>query len=70
MFEPASDVVVRVWDGVAAVRYLARIDVRFGDGRDSGLFWHTDIYERHANGWRVVWSQATPTDERDQTLAP
>jgi len=64
-FEPASEIAVRVYQDVAVLRYLARIDVRFGDAYDRGLFWHTDLYERTATGWRAVWSQATPTDERE-----
>jgi hypothetical protein len=26
---------------------------------DAGLFWHTDVWERRADGWQAVWSQAT-----------
>ena len=58
-FEPASDIAVRVYGNAAAVRYQARIEVRFSDQRDSGLFWHTDIYETRDGRWQAVWSQAT-----------
>jgi hypothetical protein len=67
VFEAASEIVVRHWDDVAAMRYLARIDVRFGTARDAGHFWHTDLYERAEGRWRVIWSQATPTADRDRT---
>jgi phage baseplate assembly protein W len=58
-FEPASDIAVRLYENAAAVRYQARIEVRFSDQRDSGLFWHTDIYETRDGRWQAVWSQAT-----------
>ena len=60
VFEPASDIEVKVFSDAGVVRYKARIDIRFSSGgRDGGLFWHTDIY-RHADGrWQAVWSQAT-----------
>jgi Domain of unknown function (DUF4440) len=67
VFEPASELRVRLYDDVAIVRYLARIDIRFPGGRDAGLFWHTDVYERRDGAWQVVWSQATPDpDTRTQ----
>jgi hypothetical protein len=61
VFEPASDIaVVRLGDGGAAVRYQARIDIRFGAGeRDGGLFWHTDLYLLRDGRWQAIWSQAT-----------
>ena len=61
VFEPASDIaVVRLGEGGAALRYQARIDIRFGSGgRDGGLFWHTDLYAMRDGRWQVVWSHAT-----------
>ena len=61
VFEPASDVaVVRLGEGGAAVRYQARIVIRFGaGGHDAGVFWHTDIYALRDGRWQVVWSHAT-----------
>jgi len=47
---------VQVSADMAAVRYQARIT--FPSGRIV-LCWHTDIYERQADAWRAVWSQAT-----------
>lgn len=59
-FEPASDVEVRAFADVAIARYQARIVVHDSDGEiDSGLFWHTDIWERRPEGWRAAWSHAT-----------
>jgi hypothetical protein len=59
VFEPASDIAVRVHESVALLRYLARIDIRFSDEGDGGIFWHTDAYELNGDQWQVVWSQAT-----------
>ncbi|HEX5829052.1 MAG TPA: nuclear transport factor 2 family protein [Candidatus Limnocylindrales bacterium] len=60
VFEPASPIQVLSFGDGVAVRYQARIEVRFGDGgADGGLFWHTDLYRRTDDGWQVVWSQAT-----------
>jgi hypothetical protein len=64
VFEPASEIAVRVWSDVAAVRYRARIEARWSTGRDRGLFWHTDIYERRDGDWQAVWSQATRIPDR------
>src|SRR5687767_8883568 len=59
VFEPASDIAVRVFDGAAAVRYQARIEVLVSGTLDSGLFWHTDIHELRDGRWQAIWSQAT-----------
>jgi hypothetical protein len=59
LFEPASEIAIRQYEGAAALRYQARIEVRFADGVDSDLFWHTDIDEIRDGRWQVVWSQAT-----------
>jgi hypothetical protein len=60
VFEPESDVAVQIFGDAGAVRYHARIDIRFASGgRDGGLFWHTDMYRRTDGRWQAVWSQAT-----------
>ena len=59
IFDPVSEVLVRVYDGAAIARYRVRIDCLFGGEPDSGEFWHTDAYELRDAGWQVVWSQAT-----------
>ena len=64
VFEPASDIAVRLFGSAAAVRYQARIEIRFSDQRDSGVFWHTDIYEKRDGRWQAVWSQATRISTR------
>ena len=59
-FEPASEVRVRAHETAAIVRYQARIVIHDDEGStDSGLFWHTDIWEQRGDSWQAVWSQAT-----------
>ncbi|PDS80595.1 nuclear transport factor 2 family protein [Rhizobium sp. L43] len=59
IWQPA-DIAVRLYDGVAVLRYRAQLEVVFG-GHKVALndYWHTDTYERHDERWMVVWSQAT-----------
>jgi hypothetical protein len=59
VFEPVSEIRVRVYDGAAIVRYRVRIEGEFGGERDAGEFWHTDAYEFRDARWQAVWSQAT-----------
>ena len=59
VFEAASPIRTRVVGSVGLVRYQARIQVRFGDEVDTGLFWHTDYYESRDGRWQAVWSHAT-----------
>lgn len=47
---------VRVAQGMAAVRYQARITFPWGKVVNC---WHTDVYELQAGVWRAAWSQAT-----------
>ena len=59
VFEADSDVAVKSFADVGMVRYRARIEIELPDGRDAGMFWHTDTYERRDGRWQAVWSQAT-----------
>jgi hypothetical protein len=59
VFEPASEIAVRIYDRAAAVRYKAKIEVIVSDQLDTGLFWHTDIYELRDGRWQAAWSHAT-----------
>ena len=64
VFEPESEVAVKLLGDAGLVRYQARIDIRFGSGgSDGGLFWHTDVYRRQGGRWQAVWSQATRIPE-------
>ena len=55
-----GDIAVRLYDGVAVLRYRAQLEVVFG-GQKIPLsdYWHTDTYENRDGQWMVVWSQAT-----------
>jgi hypothetical protein len=59
VFEPASEIAVRIVGDAAAVRYRARIVIDYEGGSDDGLFWHTDLYEQRDGRWQATWSQAT-----------
>ncbi len=60
VFEPASEIAVRVYGEAAVIRYRSRLQVAV-DGQDLGLGdnWHTDLYEQRDGRWQAVWSQAT-----------
>lgn len=47
---------VQISDGMAAVRYQAKIT--FPPGKVVAC-WHTDIYTPSSGSWRAIWSQAT-----------
>jgi hypothetical protein len=59
VFEPEGEIRVRIHATAAALRYVARIEMRMADGVDAGLFWHTDVYELRDGAWVATWSQAT-----------
>jgi len=59
VFEPDSDIAVRIVGDAAAVRYRAHIVIDFEGGSDDTLAWHTDLYERRDGRWQATWSQAT-----------
>ena len=58
---------VRAAADMAIVCYKAHL--RFPSGREVAC-WHTDSYERRAQGWQAVWSQATAiSDTRLHAIA-
>ena len=59
VFEPISEIRVRLYDQTAILRYRVRIEILVGGEQDSGNFWHTDAYELRHGVWQAVWSQAT-----------
>jgi hypothetical protein len=55
-----ADIAVRLYDGVAVIRYSAQLEVVFsGHKIPLSDYWHTDTYEHRDGRWMVVWSQAT-----------
>ena len=59
VFEPTSQIRVRLYDRAAILRYRVRIEIRVDGVPDAGSFWHTDAYELREDQWLAVWSQAT-----------
>jgi hypothetical protein len=59
VFEPISPIDVRIYGNAAALRYQVRFDLRVGGLRLAHDGWITDLYERRAGDWQVVWEQAT-----------
>ena len=60
VWEPVSAIEVRFYGEGAVIRYQSRLQITV-EGRKLPLsrYWHTDSYEKHNGGWKVVWSQAT-----------
>lgn len=55
-----ADIAVRLYDGVAVIRYSAHLEVVFsGHKIPLSDYWHTDTYEHRDGRWMVVWSHAT-----------
>ncbi len=59
-FEPDGEIAVRLAGDTAVIRYRSRLEI-MADGHLTPLapYWHTDLYERQAGSWQIVWSQAT-----------
>src|SRR5512143_1380842 len=51
VFEPTSEIRVRLYDRGAVLRYRVRIEILVSGGKDSGNFWHTDAYEYRDDRW-------------------
>ena len=64
VWQPDSDIDVRLFDQVALIRYRSRLHMSMA-GAVGALqhYWHTDAYERRDGRWQVVWSQATRIQE-------
>lgn len=60
VWEPASDIAVRLHGTAAVIRYRARLEIVVqGTKFPQREFWHTDLYEKRDGRWQVAWSQAT-----------
>jgi hypothetical protein len=60
VWEPDTDIKVRLYGLSAIIRYRSRAEVIIGGQlvpfRGA---WHTDAYEKRDGQWQVVWSHAT-----------
>jgi len=60
VFEPISEIEVRLYGKAAALIYQSKIDIVVsGLGRFTHEAWHTYLYEKRAGRWQAVWEQAT-----------
>ena len=60
VWEVDSPIDVRLFDGVALLRYRSILHMVYhGDDLGADKFWHTDSYEWRDGRWQVVWSHAT-----------
>ena len=51
---------VRVRGEMAVIRYQSQLEIIVGGEHiPRKRSWHTDSYEKHGEGWQVVWSHAT-----------
>lgn len=64
VFEPVSEIRVRLYGEAAILRYRVRIEITVGGAHDEGTFWYTDAYEFRGDRWQAVWSQATRIREQ------
>jgi hypothetical protein len=60
VFEPISEINVRLYGKAAVLTYQSKIDIVVaGLGRLTHEAWHTYLYEKHHGRWQAVWEQAT-----------
>ena len=60
LWEPVTQIAVRLHGDVAVIRYRSRLAIVVDGQRvPESQYWHTDSYEKHADQWQIVWSQAT-----------
>ena len=60
LWEVDSPIDVRLFDGVAIIRYRSVLHMVYhGKDLEPDKFWHTDSYEWRDRRWQVVWSHAT-----------
>ena len=60
IFEPESEIKVRIHGNSAVLRYTSTIEITVGEEYYAPeKFWHTDTYEYRDGRWQAVWSQAT-----------
>jgi hypothetical protein len=59
---------VRLSGDSAALRYQVNFDLFFGGIRLTHAAWITELYERRAGRWQIVWEQATAIPNRFDLL--
>ena len=59
VWEPDSEIAVRLYGDAAAIQYRSNTEIVVGGEQLVLRNWHTDLYEQRDGRWQVVWSQAT-----------
>ncbi len=60
VWEPESEVQVRLYGDAAILRYRAQVEIAVkGESQPLQRFWQTELYEKRGGKWQAVWSQST-----------
>ena len=59
VWEPVSEIDVRLYGQVALIRYRSYMEMGDQTHRSVLRCWHIDAYEKRNGRWQAVWSQAT-----------
>lgn len=59
VWEPKSEIEVRLNGDTAVIRYQSFTDIIVGGERETVDVWHTDAYEKRDGQWQIVWEQST-----------
>ena len=60
LYWEADAITVRLYGDAAVIRYQSELEIVVqGHHIPRRRYWHTDLYELQADGWKAVWSQAT-----------
>jgi hypothetical protein len=66
--EPVSPIRVRVYGNAAVARFRAWFEVVAGPDRVEHYGWFTNLFEKRAGRWQLVWSQTTATPNNPALL--
>ena len=59
VWEPVSEIAVRLHGTAADIRYRSHLEIVVEGESVECSCWHTDTYEKNNGQWQIVWSQAT-----------
>ncbi len=59
VFQPSGPIAVRLSGNSASLRFPVSFDLLLGDLRLTHQAWVTELWERRAGQWKIVWEQAT-----------
>jgi len=58
-WEVDSEIAIRLYGDMAAIRYRSQMERIAHGQRYDGRFWHTNTLEKKDGQWQVVWTQLT-----------